>query len=213
MMAEFNDNVSFKKNEYETVEISVLDIDPKRAAAMCDSIILYLDQKILSMHRIKYLEAAKVAKNDMDFIMHQIDSVETRMDFMRKEYKILDYKLQAKEITKGMVEILVKQKENTSEGRKIEEWMKNLKENGGEYDLLSKQQTYMVTQYDALKKIYDEAVSGANKKITYGERVQNPVPADKKSYPVRWLIVLISTIAALFISMIVVLFLENKKSK
>ena len=212
MLAEFNDNVSFKKTEYETIEISVLDTDPKRAAEMCDSIITFLDEKILSMHRIKYLESAQIARKDMDFINSQIDSVKTRLDFMRKEYNILDYKVQAKEITEGMVEVLVKQKGNTKEGKQIEKWMKNLEENGGEFDLLIKKQKFMTTQLDELKKIYDEAISGANKKITYGQRVQNPIPADKKSYPVRSLIVMLSTFAALFVSVLVVLFLENQKN-
>jgi capsular polysaccharide biosynthesis protein len=212
IMSEFNENVSFKKTEYETIEISVLDTDPKRAAAMCDSIISFLDSKILTMHRIKYVEAANVAKKEMDLIDHQIDSVRTRMDFMRKEYKILDYGLQTKEITKGMVDLLVKQKEHTAEGKKIELWMKNLSENGGEFDILNKKQLMMTTQLEALKKIYDEAVSGSNKTIIYGQRVQNPIPADKKSYPLRSLIVLISTLAALFASFLVILFLDNRKN-
>jgi capsule polysaccharide export protein KpsE/RkpR len=164
------------------------------------------------MHCSKYREAAHIAKTDMDFISHQIDSVEGKLDFMRKEYNILDYQLQTKEVTKGMVAILANQKENTSGGKKIEKWMKNLTEKGGEYNLLTQKQIYLGTQLDGLKKIYDEAVSGANKKITYGQRIQNPVPADKKSYPLRSLIVLLSTLSALFIAILVILLLENKKS-
>jgi capsular polysaccharide biosynthesis protein len=212
MMSEFNDNISFKKNEYETVEISVLDTDPKRAAAMCDSIIAFLDEKILIMHRIKYVESATVTKKEMNLIMHQIDSVKTRMDFLRKEYNILDYGLQTKEITEGMVEVLVKQKSNSTDGKRIEKWMKDLAEYGGEFDMLNKQQLMMVTQLEALKKIYDEAISGSSKKIIYGQRIQNPIPADKKSYPVRSLIVFFSTFAALFTAILVILFLENKKN-
>jgi len=213
MMAEFNDNVSFKKTEYETVEIQVLDTDPKRAAAMCDSIISFLDQKILSMHRIKYEEATRIAKTDMDFITHQIDSVEEKLNVLRREYNIFDYSTQSKEITKGMVKILGKQGENTAAARAIKKMTKNFADKGGEYLLMDQEQRYMITQLEALKKIYDEAVSGANKKIIYGQRVQNPVPADKKSYPVRSLIVLISTLAALFAAMLVILLLENKKSE
>jgi capsular polysaccharide biosynthesis protein len=212
MMSEFNDNISFKKTEYETVEISVLDTDPKRAAAMCDSIIAFLDEKILVMHRVKYVESATITKKQMDLITHQIDSVKTRMDFIRKEYKILDYETQSKEITKGMVEILLKQKENTTEGKKIDKWMKDLAEYGGEFELLRKEQKIMTTQIEALKQIYDEAISGASKKIIYGQRIQDPIPADKKSYPVRSLIVFFSTFAALFTAILVILFLENKKN-
>jgi len=212
MLAEFNDNVSFKKTEYETVEISVLDADPQRAAIMCDSIISFLDEKIRSIHRIKYQEVARISKIDLAIVSHQSDSVKEKLDNLRKEYKILDYDTQAKEITKGMVKVLAEQKKNTSGGKELEQWMKNLSEKGGEYVMLDKLQKSLVSQMDSLKKEYNQSMRGANKKIVYAQRVQNPIPADKKSYPVRSLIVLMSTLAALFVAMLVILLLENKKN-
>lgn len=212
MLAEFNDNVSFKKTEYETVEISVLDADPQRAAIMCDSIISFLDEKIRSIHRIKYQEVARISKIDLAIVSHQSDSVKEKLDNLRKDYKILDYDTQAKEITKGMVKVLAEQKKNTSGGKELEQWMKNLSEKGGEYVMLDKLQKSLVSQMDSLKKEYNQSMSGANKKIVYAQRVQNPIPADKKSYPVRSLIVLMSTLAALFVAMLVILLLENKKN-
>jgi len=212
MMAEFNDNVTFKKTEYETIEIQVLDTDPQRACTMCDSIISFLDQKVRSMHRIKYEEVAHIAKKDLNLVLHDIDSVQERLNELRKDYKILDYKSQAEEITKGMVKVLAEQKKNTSGGKELEQWMKNLSEKGGEYQLLDNQQQFLVSQMDSIKKIYNQSVSSAEKKITYGQRVQNPVPADKKSYPLRSLIVLVSTFAALFCAILVILLLENKKT-
>lgn len=212
MLAEFNDNVSFKKTEYETVEISVLDADPQRAAIMCDSIISFLDEKIRSIHRVKYQEVARISKIDLAIVSHQADSVKEKLDNLRKDYKILDYDTQAKEITKGMVKVLAEQKKNTSGGKELEQWMKNLSEKGGEYVMLDKLQKSLVSQMDSLKKEYNQSMSGANKKIVYAQRVQNPIPADKKSYPVRSLIVLMSTLAALFVAMLVILLLENKKN-
>jgi len=211
MLGEFNDNVSLKKTEYETVEISVLDNDPKRACLMCDSIISFLDQKIRSVQRIKFDEVVHIAKKDLKAINHEIDSIEAKMDVLRKDYKILDYESQAKEITRGMVTVLAEQKKNTSGGKELQEWMKNLSEKGGEYELLAAQQKLCLMQKDSIKKVYDQSVSNANKKINYGQRVQSPIPADKKSYPIRWLIVLVSTLASLFTAMLVILVLENQK--
>ncbi len=211
MLAEFNDNVRFKKTEYETVEISVLDTDPGRACAMCDSIISFLDQKILSVHHIKFAEMATMTKNSLKRIDNELDSVKTRMDILRKDYKILDYETQAKEITRGMVNVLEGQKKNTSGGKELEQWMKNLSEKGGEYQILSELEKTCLYQRDSLKRLYDQSIDGATKKINYGQRVQNPVPADKKSYPVRWLIVLVSTLASLFVALLAVIILENRK--
>jgi capsular polysaccharide biosynthesis protein len=211
MMGEFNDNVSFKKTEYETIEIQVLDTDPVRASAMCDSIVSFLDEKVRSMHRLKYKEVVEIAKKDLALRDHEIDSVIERLNFLRKEYKILDYAAQAKEITKGLVYAMNHQQKNTAGGGELDQWMNDLTKYGGEFEYLKNQQIYMLTQKADLKKIYDEAVSNANKKIVYGQRVQKPIPADKKSYPLRSLIVIVSTLSAIFAAMLIILFLENKK--
>lgn len=212
MLTEFNDNVTFKKTEYETVEIQVLDTDPQRACAMCDSIISLFNLKMRTIHRIKYEEVAQIAQKDLTLIKHNIDSIEEKLNVFRQEYKILDYESQAKEITKGMVKVLSEQKMNTAGGKELEQWMKNLSEKGGEYEILDRQKKFMVSQMDSIIKVYNQSVSSANKKIRYGQLVETPVPADKKSYPVRWLIVMLSTIAALFVSVLVVLLIENQQN-
>lgn len=211
MLAEFNDNVSFRKTDFETIEIQVLDIDPKRASAMCDSIIAYLDDKIRTMHRIKYEEVVKITKQDYAKLSHQIDSVEERLNFIRREYRIVDYKTQAEEITKGMVKVLAEQRINTPGGKEIETWLNNLADKGGEFVLLNNQLELLLIQRSEIKKALDDAISNATKDITYGQRVQNPVPADKKAYPSRALIVMLSTFAALFMAVLAVLLIENIK--
>lgn len=211
MLAEFNDNVSFKKTEYETVEIQVMDTDPNRACAMCDSIIRFLDDKVSVMHSVKHSEVVKVAKKDLQKIDHEIDSIGLMMNVLRKDYKILDYDAQAEEITKGMVKVLAEQKKNTSGGKELEQWMKNLSEKGGDYVFLDSQLKNLFEQRDSVKLVYDASLSNSKKKIVYGQPVQSPVPADKKAYPVRWLIVMISTFAAVFTAMLVIVVLENKK--
>lgn len=210
MLAEFNDNVSFKKTEYETVEIQVLDTDPVRASNMCDSIIVFLDRKVGNLHQTKYGEVVAIAKKDLTKLDSEIDSINSKLDELRKNYQIFDYDSQSKEITKGMVKILTEQKKNTSGGKELEKWMKNLSEKGGEYSILDAEIKNLFLQRDSVKQAYDWSLSNYEKKIVYGQRVQNPIPADKKSYPIRWLIVLGSTVAALFVSILVVLVLDNK---
>ncbi len=211
MLGEFNENVKFKKTEYETIEIQVLDTDPQRACSMCDSIISFLDEKIRVLHSIKYKEVVKLAKEDMVKFDHEIDSITTQMNELREKYHILDYESQSKELTKGMVKVLSEQKKNTSGGKELGQWMKNLSEKGGDFIVLKQQLKNLFFQRDSVKQAYDWSLSNAKKKIVYGQRVQNPIASDKKAYPVRWLIVLVSTFAALFVAMLVILVLENKK--
>ena len=212
MLTEFNDNFKFKKTEYETVEIQVLDIDPQRASSMCDSIISFLNQKIRALHRIKYEEVVKISEKDYIIISHEIDSVEAKLNYLRKTYQIVDYATQSKEITKGMVKVLADHKENTSGGKAMEKWMTDFIDKGGEYLLLDQQQKQLVVQRGDLKKKLADALSNANKQIIYGLRIESPIPADKKSSPARMFIVLMSTLAALFVALLAILLMENKKN-
>ena len=212
MLAEFNDNVSFKKTEYETVEISVLDTDPQRACAMCDSIISFVNKKINTLHRVKFEEVANSSRKGLKKVNLEIDSIEVKMNFLREKYKILDYESQSEQITKGMVKVLVEGKKNTAGGKELEQWMKNLQEKGGEYDLLAKAQKNCIFERDSIKIVYDRSLGYVKNSLVYGHRVQSPIPADKKSYPIRWLIILVSTLAALFAAALLALLLENKKN-
>lgn len=212
MLNEYNDNVSAKKTEYETIEIQVLDTDPRRACAMCDSIISFINQKILELQSIKYREVVVITKKELRKIDYEMDSIGKNMDELRKNYRILDYESQAKEITRGMVKVLAEQKKNTSGGKELDKWMKDLSEKGGEYSFLDSQLKGLQHERDSVKKMYDWSLSSANKKIVYAQPVQNPIISDKKAYPVRWLIVLVSTFAALFAALLVILLLENKKT-
>ena len=124
----------------------------------------------------------------------------------------MDYRTQAKEITKGMAVALAGQKENTAGGKELELWLKNLAEKGGEYEIMDRQQSKLISAKDSIMRVYNQSVSDIRKKITYGQRVQNPVPADKKASPIRSVIMFMSTLAALFVALLAILFFENKKT-
>ena len=211
MLGEFNDNVSFKKTEYETVEISVLDTDPQRACSMCDSIVSFVNEKINSLHRVKFQEVAHSSGIGLKKINHEIDSLEEKLNFLRKTYKILDYESQSEQITKGMVKVLAEGKKSTAGAKELDQWMKNLEEKGGEYNLLTKEQKNYIYQRDSIKIAYDRSLSYVKNNLVYGHQIQSPIPAEKKSYPIRWLIVLVSTFASLFTAMLVILVLEHQK--
>ena len=212
MMNEFNDNVKFKKTEFETIEIQVMDTDPVRASNMCDSIVSFLNEKVRLIHKIKHDEVAGIAKRDYAYISHKVDSLEEKLNFLRTNYQILDYRLQTEEITKGMVRVLAQQGKNSPAGKELTLWLKNLSEKGGEFEILDKQQRKMISQKDSIMKVYDQSISSANKKISYGQLVERPMPADKKSYPVRSVIVLLSTLSALFVALLAILLIENKQN-
>ncbi|HNW49477.1 MAG TPA: Wzz/FepE/Etk N-terminal domain-containing protein [Prolixibacteraceae bacterium] len=204
MLAEFDKNVSFKKTEFETIEIKVLDESPQRASDMVDSLILYFDQLLQRQFAIKYLEVAEIAKKDLQNKNREIDSVQAVLSDLSKKYGILDYDTQVKAATEGLMNAAALK----GDTKPSKELLDNLKENGIEFKRLSSQLHSFQRVADSLKIQYDFGISQGMKKITYSIVVERPFPADKKSYPVRWLIVMLSTIAALAASVITVLMID-----
>ncbi|NLA24225.1 MAG: hypothetical protein GX879_04585, partial [Bacteroidales bacterium] len=51
------------------------------------------------------------------------------------------------------------------------------------------------------------------KELSFAHVVTHPYPADKKSYPIRWLIILFSVVGSLFASIMVISIIESHKEK
>ena len=65
--------------------------------------------------------------------------------------------------------------------------------------------------YNDLKVSHDVALRDVVKDLTYANVVTHPIVADKKSYPIRWLIVLISGSASFLLAFLVLLTFSSKK--
>jgi len=66
--------------------------------------------------------------------------------------------------------------------------------------------------YSNLQVDYENAARFYTDKLTYSNVITPPYVADKKSYPVRWIIVVFTGLATFFITLIVLLMIEKFKN-
>ena len=66
-------------------------------------------------------------------------------------------------------------------------------------------------QLNLLKKKFEEAKIDAEAVLTYKFIVNKAFPAERKSYPVRWLIVATSTIVSMVFGILILILLDNIK--
>jgi len=171
---------------------------------MVDSLILYFNQMLQKQHAVKYLEVAEIAAHDLEMKNKEIDSLTTIMNELRSQFGLLDYDTQVEGATTGLMEAAAKNG-NTKPAKEL---IENLKVKGGEFQRMQNQLLEFQRVADSLKIQHDWGLSHGTKKISYGIVVENPFPADKKSYPVRWLIVFLSAVATLFAGMVTVLLID-----
>ncbi len=209
MMYEWSQNVSIGKTPYEGVEIDVMDEDPQIAADIVNAIIDFYNMKIKSMHEAKFHEVVTMYRRSLTKKNFYIDSLENRFRELSVKYGLLDYESQSREVSRGYL--------GTVDGasginkKEVDKMKQNIEDKGGEAILLKELIENEAGAYTKLKQEYEKAYMDYDRKFSYTNMVTKPYAADKKASPVRWLIVVISALAAFFISFIVILVLENYK--
>ncbi len=207
----YDEHIDYKKTEYETIEISVLDADPQVASDMVDSLIAFYNQKVKGLQRKKFGEQAYSYTNDLNRKKLEIDSLKKHMDVLRREYGLLDYEKQAEQLTSGYMVALAEGAEPQAINE-IRGMLGNMEEKGGDFFLLEIEMEALEIQRDTINRRLEKALSFANKDESYAMVVEEAFPADKKSYPTRWLIVLVSLLAVEFLALITIIALENFKN-
>lgn len=200
MLYEYDQSISYKKTEFETVEIKVLDVDPQRASDICDSIIVFLNESIQKQKTEKYSEFARVNKYRLDKKRAEIDSILNIIQTIRENTGLVDYYTQSETATRGLMDAAAFK----GDRKPAEGVLKELVDKGGELRNYQKLLSDFEVAADTIQRRYDFNQAMADQKISYSKVVQHPFPADKKSYPIRWLIVFMSTIAVTIVSFITV---------
>ena len=103
-------------------------------------------------------------------------------------------------------------KGNKSGVERLQKKLNILAKYGGAYVSLRDALEYDKKQLSELQAKYDEAKVDAESTLPHTFIVSNAYKAEKKSYPIRWLIVVISVLSILFISVIIFGIIENFKT-
>lgn len=189
---EFGKNVKIRKTEFESIQISALDIDPKIACEIVNTIIFFYNEKASEMHRSKYNEVVIIKKKELARKQKEIDKLQKELIDSGVKFDVIDYGNSVENLTDGKMKI------NSS----------------GENGSASLKEIRYINEYITyakLKKELDEAIEGAEKEIAYYQLVSAPYPADKKTFPVRWIIVLLSVLGTFFMTLIIISIIESLK--
>lgn len=209
LLKEIEENSSFNKTEFESVEIEVLDENPKIAAEIVNAYIELFNEKERSLQRSKTLEVVRIIKDQFDKKKIEMDSVEAKLREFRIRYGMLNYEAQSKVVAKNLFRS--KKKADPDDMAKVLAMKKNLEERGGEFIALGEHAYRNRAMYNDLKVSYESALKDLNKELTHANIITAPYPADKKTYPVRWLIILIVAGSSFLFSMVVIYLMENAK--
>lgn len=212
LITEYESNIEAKHTSVSSIEIKAYDTDPKLASEIVSEIINAVNVKARNLQRDKTKEVVVILENLMQSKKAQIDSVNNALQELRVKYQILDYDLQTREVSRGYYGALGNgaRKENLKD---IDVMMRNLEEKGGDFYKLQQTFNALLKSYNATKLEYDQAVSDLTKELTYTNLISRPFPADKKSFPIRWIVVVTSLLSANLFLVFIIISIDKMKHK
>ncbi len=211
LLDEYHTNVSISKTPYESVMIEVKDKDPQRASDMVSAIIELYDNKISTLHKTKYGEVVAMYQNQLASKRANLDSLKGILYELGTKYGIFEYEYQSQEIMRGYLRTLTGQGGSNVNSKEVKRLLKSMEQKSGQLVEVVAMIQEEAISYVAVKEDLEMNERFLYADMTYSNIVSKPFAADKKTYPVRWLIVAMAALAAFVFALLFIFFLESRK--
>ena len=202
----YDRNISFKRTDFLAVKVTVFDRDPQLAADIANHIADYVDSVKYDMQKDRAMQGFKIVEAEYLEKQKELDIMEDSLTQVRK-LGVQDYETQAQMLNRQLAKEIAAG--NTRAIRNLEERLKVLALYGGAYVSLREKLLTEIKQLSFIKARYEEAKMDATFVIPQKFVVEKAIKAERKSYPIIWIIVLLSTIGSLLTSMLVIAVVEK----
>lgn len=202
----FSSNITFKLTEYLAVKITVLDKDPQMAADMANDIAALLDSVKNDMQKERAIQGFKIVEAEYLSQQKQVQAMEDSLTHYRK-LGVNDYETQAEMMNRQLAMEVAKG--NTRGINALEEKLEILSDYGGPYVSIRDALYHEKKQLSFLKARYEEAKIDAYQAIPQKFIVENAYKAERKSYPIIWIVVVLSTLSTLLAGMLIIFLVER----
>ncbi len=203
---EYENNITFRRTEFMAVKITVLDKDPQMAADIANSISELLDSTKNTMQRERAVKGFKIVEQEYNRLQNEISGEEDSLKKIR-EFGVFDYESQSEMMNQ---QLAIEIAHGNARGIKaLEDKLEVLAKYGGAYVSIRDQLEHEKKQLSYLKARYEEAKVDAEETLPQKFVVESAHKAEKKSYPVRWIIILVSTLAVFFLSVLIIISIEK----
>jgi capsule polysaccharide export protein KpsE/RkpR len=199
----YQENFKFSPTLYESIELSVTDTDPLMAQKLNAALIKHTNLLIRSNKQFTMRQYVVNAKEIIKSEDKELDSLSNEIKKIKEEYNIVDEEKQAKEIGKELAK-------GSSLNENMQKQANALKKKGSDLHVLKGRiRTTLKAMVDIKEQSYKYLLDSQGE-VNFVLFVSNPSLADKRCYPVRSVIALVSILSALFLTSII-LIIRNRK--
>jgi len=188
---QYRSNINFRLTEFMSVEIAVMDREPEYAANMANDISYLVDTVYNSMKKERAREALRLVGREYRDAVANLAALQDSMNLISKQ------------LTVGM-------KTGGDSGNNL---IRAISENGAMFLTMQNRVRYQAQLVSELSLRYKEARLEAEQNLSHRFVVEKAFPSEKKDYPRKSLIVIVSTLASLLFALIVLIIIDNVRSR
>lgn len=204
----YNDLFEYSVTEYESLEITVYDHNPHMAADLANAAAFLADSIMRQILTFRAQAAYRIVKNEYDSAVAVTNRLNDSMNFYHN-LGILQWPYQLKALTAGYADAVVKG--NAEAIKVLSDKLKTFQQYGSGFLTLSNELEGNYEWFKQARASYMQAQINARQSIPSFFVVDKAIAADRKTYPIRGLVVAIGTFAALFFSLVVMLLMNRLK--
>ena len=208
LMKKYDEHVEFGITKYSSIRIAVLDKQPQMAANIANEIASLIDTVMNNLQKSMAEQGYESLIRDRDFVLSEIKVLEDSIAKIRA-FGINDYESQAEVLNEQWARAKIVN--NHSAALVIEKMLATLSIYGGLYVSIRDQLIYIRGNLNHINKKINEHKLTAEEQLEHKFIVNAAVPALKKSYPIRWLIVLTTACASALMMIVLVVLKEQIK--
>jgi uncharacterized protein involved in exopolysaccharide biosynthesis len=203
----WDNNVSFRRTEFNSIRIDVMDTDKELAATLANEIADLVDTMRNDMIHARAKAAYEIMDEEYNNLVNYMGDLDDSLTVLRKK-GVQNYEKQIEMISGVYYEAIASGKPK-SVVNQLEAKLDTLAKYGSASVSMTENLEYLRERLVLLRGKYDEIKVDATKDLTWKFVVNRAVPAEKKAYPIRWLIVVVSTMASLLLAVLVIIGVEN----
>ncbi|MBD81126.1 MAG: hypothetical protein CL840_19570 [Crocinitomicaceae bacterium] len=202
----WEDNVSFKRTEFQSIEIRVLDTDPKMAANIANDVAMLLDSAKNKMIHERASQAFLVIEKEYLAMEKRMAEIDDTLKWLGAK-GIANAEKQAEMLSQEYYKALGRGDKLAS--AKLKDKLDTLGKYGPFQEKLIDQREFDMERLFLLKAKYEELKVDKSQNVTHKFTVNKAWPSEKKAYPIRWLIVVVSTVSSFILGVLVIIGIEN----
>lgn len=206
LFKEYEENISFRRTEFMAVQITVYDTDPQLAADIANTIAALVDSVKNNMLRQRSVKGYQVVKAEYEAMKAEKDKI---VDSLVKlgSLGVNDVENQSQVMNQQFAIALMNG--NRTAQAALQKKLDILGQYGGIYMALKNALEFKTEQLILLETKFKQAKVDAEESLPQKFIVSDAFKAEKKSYPIRWLIILVTTFSALFMALIFIIVREK----